>query len=113
VEPPLPVAGQDDRVLAHVSVEEIVAGGHQALVPDHQPGAPEDPGHLVVVDRLLAEDAAVDLAGGRIDDDVLPGGAHPALLLVALIIGRPARDVHRGFGAIIRDRTTLARRPRT
>jgi hypothetical protein len=83
VQPALAVAGQDDRVFPHVGVEEIVGRGHQALVPDHQPGAPEYPLHLVVVDGLLAEDAAVDLAGGGVDDGVLLGGAHAASLLLS------------------------------
>src|SRR2546421_12090888 len=45
-------------------------------MPDHQPGPTEDLLHLVVVDRLLAEDAAVELAGGGVDDGVFPSGAH-------------------------------------
>ena len=94
---PFSVAGQDDRVLADVGVEEMVDRGHQALVPDHQPGAPEDLLHLVVVDCLLAEDMAVELAGGGIDDDVLPSGAHSRLLPLAVMIagaadGEPASD---------------------
>jgi hypothetical protein len=80
VEPALSVAGQDDRVLAHVGVKEIVDRRHQALVPDHQPGAPEDLLHLVVVDCLLAEDRAVDFAGGGVDDRVFRSGAHTLIL---------------------------------
>jgi hypothetical protein len=34
VQPALSVARQDDRVFAHVGVEEIIRPGHQALVPD-------------------------------------------------------------------------------
>ena len=87
VEPALPVTGQDDRVFAHIGVKEIVDCRHQALVPDHQPSAPEDLLHLVVVDRLLAEDAAVEFAGGGVDDDVLPSGAHTPILLPVIIAG--------------------------
>ena len=94
----LPVAGQDDRVLAHVGVEVIVGRGHQALVPDHQPGAPEDFLHLVVVDRLIAEDAAVDFAGGGVDDGVLLSGAHARILAIADRITGAGAD-HKGFGA--------------
>ena len=82
----LSVAGQDDRVLAHVGVEVIVGRGHQALVPDHQPGAAEDLLHLLVVDRLIAEDAAVDFAGGGVDDGVFPSGAHIRILALAVMI---------------------------
>ena len=80
MEPALPVAGQDNWVFSHIGVEEIVGRGHQALMPDHQPGAPEDLLHLVAVDRLLAKDAAVEFAGGGVDDDVLPSGAHTRIL---------------------------------
>ena len=76
VKPALAVAGQDDRVLAHVGVEEVVGLGDQALVADHQPGAAEDLLHLVVVDGLVAEDAPVDLAGLGVDDGVLWCGTH-------------------------------------
>src|SRR5438105_5914907 len=76
VEPALAVAGQDDRVFAHIGVEKIIGRGHQALMPDHQPGAPEDLFHFEVVDRLVAEDAAVELAGGGVDNGVFPSGAH-------------------------------------
>ena len=79
VQPSLAVAGQDDGVLAHVGVEEVVGRGHQALVPDHEPGAPEDPLHLVVVDGLLAEDAARDFSGRGVDDGVLRCRTHGAL----------------------------------
>src|SRR5204862_7950320 len=96
VQPALPVAGQDDRVFAHIGVKEIVGLGHQALMPDHQPGAPEDLLHLVVVDRLLAEDAAVELAVDGIDDGVFPSGAHTGLLPPALIIAGPGADHHGG-----------------
>jgi len=72
---PCPSRVRMTGVFAHIGVEEIVDRGHQALVPDHQPGATEDLLHLVVVDRLLAEDAAVELAGGGVDDDILPSGA--------------------------------------
>ena len=82
---PLAVARQDDGVLTHVRVEEVVDLGHQALVPDHQPGAAEDPLHLLVVDGLVAEDAAVDLAGGGVDDGVLLRGVHTAIPLNAII----------------------------
>ena len=86
VQPALPVAGQDDRVFAHIGVEEIVGRGHQALMPDHQPGAPEDLLHLVVVDRLIAEDAAVEFAGGGVDDGVFPSGAHTRILPLPMMI---------------------------
>src|SRR5205823_3123648 len=95
VEPALPVASQDDRVFAHVGVEEIVDHGHQALVPDHQPGAPEDLLHLVVVDRLLAEDAAIEFAARGVDDDVLPSGAHTPILPLAIMISGAEADHHR------------------
>src|SRR5205807_4380809 len=59
-------------------------------MPDHQPGAPEDLLHLVGIDRLIAEDAAVELAGGGIDDNVLPSGAHTRLLPLAVMIAGAA-----------------------
>jgi len=86
VQPALSVAGQDDRVFTHVGIEEIVGRGHQALVPDHQPGAPEDLLHLVVVDRPIAEDAAVEFAGRGVDDGVFPSGTHTRILPLAVII---------------------------
>src|SRR5215472_7756922 len=97
MEAALPVAGQDDRVFAHIGVEEIVGRGHQALMPDHQPGAPEDLLHLGVVDRPLAEDAAIEFAGGRVDGDVLPSGTHsrilpPAVMIAGAAHGEPAFD---------------------
>jgi len=46
-------------------VEKVVDRRHQALIPDHQPGAREDLLHLVIVDRLVAEDVAVELAGAE------------------------------------------------
>ena len=92
VEPTLCVAGQDDRVFAHVGVEEIIRPGHQALMPDHQPGAPEDLLHLVVVDRLIAEDAAVEFAGGGVDDGVLPSVAHTRILPLAGMIAGAADE---------------------
>src|SRR5580704_3868401 len=97
MQPALSVAGQDDRVFAHIGVEEIVDLGHQAIMPDHQPGAAEDLLHLVVVDRLVAEDAAIDFAGGGIDDDVFPSSAHTRILPLAVMIagaaeGEPALD---------------------
>ena len=55
-------------------------------MPDHQPGAPEDPLHLVVVNRLIAEDAAVEFAGGGVDDGVVPSGAHSGILPLAMMI---------------------------
>src|SRR5216683_74159 len=97
MEPALSVAGQNDRVFAHIGVEEIVDRGHQALVSDHQPGAPEDLLHLVVIDRLLAEDAAVEFAGGGVDDDVLPSGAHPRILPLAVMIAGAEADHHGGL----------------
>jgi hypothetical protein len=81
VQPALAVAAQDDGVLAHVGVEEVVDLGHQALVPDHQPGAAEDLRHLLVVDGRITEDAPVDLARGRVDDGVLLRGTHTAIPL--------------------------------
>jgi hypothetical protein len=69
-------------------------------VPDHQPGAPEDLLHLVVVDRLIAEDAAVDLAGGRVENGVLPSGAHIGILPLAIMIAGAGADHHRGFGVL-------------
>ena len=50
---------------------------------DHQPGTSENPFHLIVVHRLIAEDAAVEFAGGGVDDGVLPRRAHLAILLPA------------------------------
>src|SRR5271155_2038930 len=96
MEPALSVAGQDDRVFAHIGVEEIVDRRHQALMPDHQPGAPEDPLHLVVIDRLLAEDATIELAGGGVDDGVFPSGTHTRILLFAIMIAGAAKG-ERGF----------------
>src|SRR5947209_10830134 len=84
-----------------MGVKDIVGRGHQALMPDHQPGAPEDLLHLVVVDRLLAEDAAVELAVDGIDDGVFPSGAHTRLLPLARIIA--------GSGRIITGEQTGAR----
>ena len=49
----------------HIAVEKVVDRRHQALIPDHQPGAREDLLHLVIVDRLVAEDVAVELAGAE------------------------------------------------
>ncbi|MGB7025472.1 MAG: hypothetical protein WBD73_16905 [Candidatus Acidiferrales bacterium] len=87
VEPSLPVAGQDDRVLAHIRVKEIVGRGDQALVADHQPGTPENLLHLVVINRLVAEDAAVELAAGGIDDGVFRKRTHqPRALCPAVMI---------------------------
>jgi hypothetical protein len=88
VELTMAIARQDDGILAHIRVEEVVDPGHQALVPDHQPGAAEDFLHLLVVDGLVAEDAAVDLARRRIDDGVFLRGAHAAIPLDG-IIGSP------------------------
>jgi len=96
VEPALPVAGQDDGIFADEGVKEIVDRGHQALMPDHQPDAPEDLLHLVAVDRLLAKDAAVEFAGGGVDDDVLPSGAHTRILFLAVMIAGAGADHHGG-----------------
>jgi hypothetical protein len=63
-----------------------------------------------VVDRLLAENAAVEFAGGGVDDDVLPSGAHTRILPLAVMMtratyGEPAFDLvapaplFAGFGA--------------
>jgi hypothetical protein len=76
VELTVPVAGQDDRILAHIGVKEIVGLGNQALVSDHQPGTPENFLHLVVINRLVTEDAAVKLADGGIDDGLSPKRTH-------------------------------------
>ncbi|PCJ74606.1 MAG: hypothetical protein COA56_12275 [Dehalococcoidia bacterium] len=46
----LVVLGQDHRVLSHISVEEVVHLGDQAIVPDHQPGPSEDLLQLFLVD---------------------------------------------------------------
>jgi hypothetical protein len=53
-------------------------------MPNHQPSAPEDLFHLRVIDRLIAEDAAVELAGGGVDDGVFPSGAHTRISLSSL-----------------------------
>src|SRR6516165_5061289 len=45
-------------------------------MPDHQPGAPEDPFHLVIVGRLIAEDAAIEFAGDGVDHGVFPSITH-------------------------------------
>jgi hypothetical protein len=92
VEPSLPVAGQDDRVLAHIGVKEIVGRGDQALVSDHQPGTPENLFHLVVINRLVAEDAAVELADGGIDDGVFRKRNHvPRVLFPTVMIQQPGK----------------------
>src|SRR6202030_4657271 len=90
MQPALSIAGQNDRVFAHIGVEEIVSRRHQALMPDHQPGAPEDLLHLLIVDRLIAEDAAVELAGGGGDDGVIPSSTHTRLLPLAVMIAGAA-----------------------
>ena len=88
----MPVAGQDDRVLAHIGVKEIVGRGHQALVSDHQPGAPENLLHLVVINRLVAEDAAVELADRGIDDGVFRKRTHvPRVLCPTVMIQEPGK----------------------
>src|SRR5271170_7360813 len=106
MEPALSVAGQDDRVFAHIGVEEIVGRGHQALMPDHQPGAPEHLLHFVVVDRLIAEYSAVEFAAGGVDDDVLPSAAHTRVLPLALIIAAAWADHHGAFSGLDPRQTT-------
>src|SRR4030095_12653271 len=100
VQPALAVAREDDRILTHVRVEEVVDLGHQALVADHQPGAAEDLLHLLVVDGLVAEDAAVDLARDGVDDGVLLRGTHTAIPLAALrVAGTATPGVRLSAGA--------------
>jgi len=66
-------------------MEKVVDLGHEALVPNHQPGATKDLCHLLVVDGLVNENAPVNLAGLWINDSVLLRGTHTAISL-----GQPA-----------------------
>jgi hypothetical protein len=76
-----------------------------------------------VVDRLLSENAAVEFASGRVDDEVLPSGAHTRILPLAVMIaratdGEPAFDLvapaplFAGFGQALVSEPGFADPPR-
>src|SRR5262249_52761585 len=77
----LAVAGEDHRVLAHVRMEKVVDPGHKAFVANHQPGTAEDLLHFLIVDGLVHEDAAIDLTGLWVDDDLWRCGTHSSTSL--------------------------------
>ena len=76
-----------------------------------------------IVDRLLAENAAVEFAGGGVDDEVLPSGAHTRILPLAVMMaratdGEPAFDLvapaplFAGFGQALVSEPGFADPPR-
>src|SRR5262245_58969749 len=77
-------------------MEKVVDLGHEAFVPDHQPGAAKDLRHLFVINGLVDEDASVNLAGLRVNDGVLLRGTH-----TVISFGQPAWRVERCCRLII------------
>ena len=55
----LGVVGDDDGVLAHVRQKEVVGIGDETRVGQHEPGATENFLQLVLINRLVTEDAPV------------------------------------------------------
>ncbi len=62
------VAAQDHQLLAHRRDEEVARVWDLALVPDEKPGASEDPFQLLLVDPVIDEDLAADLARRHVDE---------------------------------------------
>ncbi len=70
VDPPRPIAAQDDRLLAHGGHEEVARPGDLALVTDEEPRAREDLVLLPAVDLLVHEDLPADDALVDVDEAV-------------------------------------------
>ena len=64
---PGPVAGENDRFLAHLGDEEISRILDLALVADIKPGARENPLLFFLVDVLVHENFAADFALVHVD----------------------------------------------
>ena len=62
VDPALPVAGDEDGVLAHVGGEEVAGVGDLGLVAKEEPAAGKNLLQLLLVDGFLAENARADQA---------------------------------------------------
>jgi hypothetical protein len=76
------LAHDDDRVFAHVGVEEVARLRNLAFVREKQPAAPENALHFEFVDCGVGVDCRchASVAGIHERVDVEFGGGHPCLL---------------------------------
>ena len=67
----LPVPAQEHRFLPHTRHKVVPGFGNLAFMADEQPGAREDPLHLLLVDVFIDEDFTADLPSRHVHQTVL------------------------------------------